>query len=163
MKKRLLYCLVILVLCGIPAAVSATTYQFQAFLNGIFEVDPVTSPANGYATFVYDDVLHTLSSNVIFTGLTSSFTAAHINNADFGVNGPVAFTFSSMGSPLTDVFSLSSSQENELLAERYYVNIHSTFFPAGEIRGQITAVPEPSSLIALVGCGGAILLRRRKR
>lgn len=43
---------------------------------------------------------------------------------------------------------------------RTYFNIHSSFAGGGEIRGFLTAVPEPGSL-ALLGLGGAALLFRR--
>lgn len=45
-----------------------------------------------------------------------------------------------------------------------YLNIHSTAFPGGEIRGFLTLVPEPSTL-ALVGLGGvgmAVRARNKK-
>ena len=38
----------------------------------------------------------------------------------------------------------------DLINGLYYVNIHTTFRPAGEIRGQILLVPEPGTA-ALVG------------
>ena len=47
-----------------------------------------------------------------------------------------------------------------------YLNIHTTQFPGGEIRGQLNAVPEPASLMLLatgvMGAAGA-LRKRRKR
>jgi hypothetical protein len=45
----------------------------------------------------------------------------------------------------------------------WYINIHSTTFGGGEIRGQILPVPEPSTL-ALLGLGvGALVCRLRRK
>lgn len=50
----------------------------------------------------------------------------------------------------------------DLLAGRTYINFHTTQFGAGEIRGQILQVPEPS-LLLLGGIAAASLARRRVR
>src|SRR5262245_15720689 len=50
-----------------------------------------------------------------------------------------------------------------LLNGQTYLNIHTSMFPGGEIRGQLSPVPEPSSMV-LLGSGlvGFIVMRRRK-
>ena len=46
---------------------------------------------------------------------------------------------------------LTAQQETELLAQRYYINIHTSLNPGGEIRGHLVfPIPEPSTL-ALIG------------
>jgi hypothetical protein len=69
----------------------------------------------------------------------------------------------------TDIWTgLTASYITALVAGSYYLNIRTSAFTGGEIRGQITAVPEPGPL-ALAGLGaatvfgGAWLRRRRPR
>jgi hypothetical protein len=53
-----------------------------------------------------------------------------------------------------------------LLAGETYINIHTTMFPGGEIRGFLSAVPEPSTwammLLGFLGLGFAFRQSRRK-
>jgi hypothetical protein len=61
-----------------------------------------------------------------------------------------------------------SSAMNALIfgldAGQTYLNIHSTLFPGGEIRGFLVAVPEPSTYaLMLGGLGLAGLVARRRR
>jgi len=51
-----------------------------------------------------------------------------------------------------------------LYANESYLNIHTTAFPSGEIRGFLVFVPEPVTLSVFgAGLAGAALLRRRRK
>jgi CHRD domain/VPDSG-CTERM motif len=63
------------------------------------------------------------------------------------------------------VASASTAFENALLGEKAYLNIHTTQFPAGEIRGFLHNVPDSASTALLLGLalgGMATLSRNRK-
>lgn len=82
----------------------AGVVTYTAVLNGASEATPNASPATGFATVVFDDVAHTMSLNVTFSGLTGETTAAHIHCctavAGEGTAGVTTMTPSFLGFPL---------------------------------------------------------------
>ena len=80
-------------------------------------------------------------NNVLDLTLASSYNPAYVT-----ANG---------GTTASAEVALASA----MAAGKAYLNIHSTAFGGGEIRGFLTPVPEPSSL-ALLGLGGLALAGR---
>ncbi|MBI2729817.1 MAG: CHRD domain-containing protein [Sphingobacteriales bacterium] len=107
--------------------------NFSISLSSANEVPSNSSTVTGSGTASYNTSTKVFSMNVTFSGLTA--ISAHIHNGAVGVSGVPEFTLTP-ASPI-NFTTLTSSQENDLLENKYYVNIHSTSYSAGEIRGQI--------------------------
>jgi hypothetical protein len=122
---------------------------FFASLDGLQEVGPNASPGTGTATLVLDNAQANLSYVVTYTGLTAARTAAHIHGpAAPGVNAGVLHgllnqTGTTSGSA-NGVWALSATNVGQLFSGLLYVNIHTSNFPGGEIRGQINGAPTAS-------------------
>ena len=113
------------------------TVTYKATINGASETPANASTATGNATLSYNKDTKIFTIVVNFTGIAA--TAAHIHKGEVSVPGGVIFGFTPpITSPInyTSV-ALDSTQAADLNANLYYVNIHSTVFPAGEIRGQL--------------------------
>jgi uncharacterized repeat protein (TIGR01451 family) len=118
---------------------------FVANLTGLQEVPPNNSSATGTATLLLspDEKEGRLALN--FGGLSSAQTDAHIHGpAAPGVTAGVLFPLPN-GNFSDFVISLSSTDVQNLKNGLLYINVHSSNFPSGEIRGQFQSVPSASS------------------
>jgi hypothetical protein len=137
----------------------AALIALTASLSGAQETPPNTSPGAGSAAFILDDVNRILVSAVTFSNLTGTTTSADIQDQSGLILHvlPTAPTGVTQGS-FTDIWTgLTADNIAALEAGNTSINIDTTAFPAGEIRGQITVVPEPGSL-GLLGTGAVVLL-----
>jgi hypothetical protein len=114
--------------------------KMKASLNGKSEVPPNTSAATGSAELDYDPASKKLSWKLTYTGLSGPATAAHFHGpAEAGKNGGVAVPIPDAGkSPVSGSATLTDAQAADLVAGKYYINVHTAANPAGEIRGQVT-------------------------
>ena len=115
---------------------SSTVTTYKATLNGASEVPANSSTATGTANLVYNNSSKTFNITVTYTGMTA--TNAHIHKGAVGVSGPPVFPFTSFSSPIYFTSTtLDATQIIDLGSNLYYVNLHSTAYPDGEIRGQL--------------------------
>jgi len=173
------FAVAILLIVVLAGSAQALTYTFDDSLSGRQEVSPNLSTGLGQILGTYDDVSNTFDFELYFTGLSSPTVAAHLHSpASPGVNAAVQIGFTGFPLGVTtgffeNTYIFTAAQETDLLAGLMYVNIHTSAFPGGEIRGQITArqtggtpptgVPDHAGTGVLLGLGliGLVAFARR--
>lgn len=114
---------------------------FTTQLRAANEVPPNASPASGSVDAVLDKNTNLFRWKVSYSGLTGAPTAAHFHGpAAIGANAGVALAWPApIRSPMEGRATLTAAQAADLLAGRWYANIHTARNPGGEVRGQMTA------------------------
>ena len=114
--------------------------KLKATLNSASEVPPNNSAGKGTADIDYDPATKKLSWKLTYSGLSGNATAAHFHGpAEPGKNAGVAVAIPGAAlSPAEGTATLTDAQAADLLAGKFYVNIHTAANPGGEIRGQVT-------------------------
>ena len=118
----------------------AETVNLKGSLNASQSVPPTNSNGTGNLQATYDTATKQLTYTVTYSGLTGNATAAHFHGpADpdktAGVVVPVQ---GSVASPIKGTATLTDAQASDLLAGKWYFNIHTEANRPGEIRGQVT-------------------------
>jgi hypothetical protein len=117
----------------------AETVKMKATLDGAQQNPPVTTKGKGTAALTFDTTSKKLSWTVKYSGLSGPATAGHIHGpAAIGENAGVVIPFTGkLKSPVKGSATLTDAQVTDLMAGKYYVNIHTAANKDGEIRGQI--------------------------
>jgi hypothetical protein len=155
----------VVALLACVSSAPAAILQFEAIIDGLQETPPVATPGTGFGTLTLDDTTGMYTITGTFANLIGTTNNAHIHGpapigTPAGVVHGLTFDFGvtsgnfSNGAGLT---TFTPAQMADLIAGLYYVNIHTTHRPGGEIRGQLLQVPEPSSMV-LLGFAGIGLL-----
>jgi hypothetical protein len=152
----------LLVACALPQ-LAWGQLMFRTTLSGANEVPPRDTPAwgIGHATLDLDTKMFTFEYT--FDDLLAPQTAAHIHVGAPDVAGPVLYPLP-MGSPSGLEQILTDMDIEQLTSGLWYVNVHSTLYPGGEIRGQFVPVPEASTYaLGAAALLGIALLRRHRQ
>lgn len=118
---------------------AANTTVMVCDLRGAQEVPPTPSGARGCGRFVINTNTNTIAFHITYGGLTGAETAAHFHLAPPGASGGVKIGLPP-GQPKIGSVTYMEADEPDILAGRWYVNIHTTAFPGGEIRGQMNSM-----------------------
>lgn len=172
----------------------AASAAFAAPINLDTTLTPVGgtgSTGSGTFTAQFDPATATLSFTMTWTGLTADLTNSHIHLApSIGANGPVLIPFFGaspietitpappalpLGTSGTLTESITITDSTALAnflsgsaAGLLYVNVHTSNFPGGEIRGDLpatslVATPEPGTALLLLPALAGFALNRRRR
>jgi CHRD domain len=114
--------------------------KMKATLNGKSEVPATTTSGTGTADIDYNPATKKMTWKLTYSGLSGPATAAHFHGpAEPGKNAGVKVPIpNATSSPAEGSATLTDEQAADLMAGKYYVNVHTAANPGGEIRGQVT-------------------------
>jgi hypothetical protein len=135
-----------LVLAGASLRPGAETPAAEAAIHvmtltavGQQENPPVVGEATATAQFTFNDQTNVLTFFVQVHNIpTAQVTAAHIHRGAVGVNGPIVHNLSLVPfNTVAGTITLSAADVADLVAGRFYVNVHSVANPGGFARAQM--------------------------
>jgi hypothetical protein len=111
-------------------------------MSGEQEFPPKPGSGSGIVKTTLDKDTRKLTWVVTYSGLSGPVTAGHFHGpAAPGHNAGVVVPFTgSMASPIEGSATLTEAQMADLLAGKWYANLHTAANPGGEIRGQVTGL-----------------------
>ena len=123
-------------------------YKLSGTASGAAErPNPVTSNGTGTISGTYHLENNLLEYSINWSGISGAPTGMHFHGpADVNTAASVALAITvpsgaGTSGTVTGSATLSDAQEADLLAGKWYYNIHTDTYKAGEIRGQVTAAP----------------------
>jgi hypothetical protein len=152
----------------VSARANAAQYVANVFLDGLQEVPPVATTGTGTATVTFDDVTGMMNVNGSFSNMIGTSNNAHVHGyAAAGAPAGVVFGLTFDAGVTSGNFSgsgtIPAGNIADVLNDLTYINIHSSFRPGGEVRGQIDLmlIPEPASVVlAVIAVLGVCSFRR---
>ena len=124
--------------CGMMSQPS-NMVAFTTQLRGANEVPPNASAGSGSVDAAFNKDTNLLRWKVNYAGLSGPATAGHFHGpAAVGANSGVALGWTNpISSGMEGSATLTPAQAADLMAGRWYANIHTAGSPGGEVRGQM--------------------------
>ena len=118
------------------------TLHFKGTMSGSNATPPNNSPAAGTVNAYYNTQTKIMTYTLTWSNLTNAPFAMHFHEGPIGVSGQVLFGIPDFPSQVTDSVSGTTSawtvfEDSALMVGDVYANIHTSTYPAGEIRGQL--------------------------
>jgi hypothetical protein len=127
--------------CGMMKGGSSTSNMvaLSTQLRAANEVPPNASTGTGSVDAVLNKDTNQLRWKLNYSGLTGPATAGHFHGpAAVGANAGVVLPWPSpITSPGEGSATLTPSQAADLMAGKWYANVHTAAHPGGELRGQM--------------------------
>lgn len=149
------------------AVLPANMFTFAFPLSGLQEVPPVATPGTGSAVVTLNTDTNLLTWDVTYEDMLGTLTMAHFHGpAAIGVNAGVLVNMNPTtgfnSGTIVGSATVSDTVRDHILAGLTYINLHSTVFGPGELRGQV--IPEPGTYALLFGIAAlaGVLYRRRR-
>ena len=119
-------------------AAQAEIVHFSATLTGADEVPANATAGHGELTAELETTQKVLVYRASYTGLTGPGVAAHFHGpAAPGANARPVVMVGDAAVPIFGTAILTDAQIDDLLAGKWYFNVHTKANPGGEIRGQV--------------------------
>ncbi|HKX41216.1 MAG TPA: CHRD domain-containing protein [Burkholderiaceae bacterium] len=124
--------------CSMMSSSGANSVGVSASLSSAAEVPPNSSSATGSLQGSYNKDSKLLSWKLVYSGLSGPATMAHFHGpAMAGQNAGVVVPLQNPASAVESSATLTETQAADLLAGKWYINVHTATNPGGEIRGQV--------------------------
>ena len=116
---------------------NAASMHYMATLKGSSETPPNDSAGTGMVMASYDPATKMFTYDVTYSGLTGPALAAHFHDGAVGMAGPPTLPVAVAPGEIKGSATLTDAQAAELMAGKWYFNIHTAANKGGEVRGQV--------------------------
>ncbi len=133
--------------CGMMSKLQHRELQ-RCCMNAASEVPPSMTRGSGMAEAWLNKDTNVLKYKITYEGLSGPATAAHFHGpATAGANAAVVLPFASPASPIEGQATLTPAQAADLMAGKWYANVHTAANPVARSAARCCRRCEPARLM----------------